>query len=147
MAGKKASVDIAKHVTDRKIRHAIEQAAIAFRDLADQQAAARADKRRESDELMSAIMRPLTALVSQDPAAARALAGLKATVGKDELSLGEPVRPFPGMAAPLSLASPFDLKGPPYDSTWNRGNDEEHSSDASTGYIEVLGDSGSRDAA
>jgi hypothetical protein len=145
MAKASASLQIAKHVVDRKARLAIEQAVAAQQESAERLARERAAAQRQRDDDIAAILKPVAALVSADPEAVQAIARLRSKVGKGRLALSEKGRPSPRTpeVVPFLLGEPFDFRGPPYDFGMTYGNAREFANDFKIGYAGVLGDSGS----
>jgi hypothetical protein len=145
MAKSAMSVRIGRRVTNRKARAAIEQAVAAERRRRDRDAAQRLALRRTRAADISAIIEPVASLVKGDPAATRSIARLGAGLEKNKIRLSKTAQLSPGTAVPLSiiLHEHLEFQFPPYDYEWNWGNDRQHSSNRGTGYIGVLGDSGS----
>jgi hypothetical protein len=145
MAKASVSLRIAEHVADRNARVAIEQAVAAQREHSERIAAERAAAQNARGEDFATVLKPVAALVNADRAAVKAIARLRSEIGKGRLYVSEKGRPAPGTPAPVSFipSDQFNVRVPPYDFEWNWGNDRQHASNKTTGYVGVLGDSGS----
>jgi hypothetical protein len=145
MAKARVSRRIAEHLSDRKAREAVELAVAAQQERAERMAGERAAALAARGADLTAILKPLADLVNADPEGVKAIARLRAALAKGRLHLSEPRRSSPGTPIPVSflLGEQFNLRVPPYDSEWNWGNDRQHSSSKATGYVGIVGESGS----